>query len=63
MLVFPFWKNRWVLANCSFAAVVTTLKVSGLLYLGGIDVEGQPYNSLKNGLFEANRLASADCQS
>ncbi len=63
MLPFPLWKYRCELANCSFGAVVTALKVSELLYLGGIEVEGQPYNSLKNGLFEANRLAIADCQS
>jgi hypothetical protein len=62
MLSFPFWINRCALANCSFAAVVTTLKVSGLRYLE-VEVEGQRYNSLKNGLFEANRLAIADCQS
>jgi hypothetical protein len=37
-------------------------KVSGLQWLGRIEVEGQCYGSPKNGLSEANRFAIASCQ-
>jgi hypothetical protein len=41
MLPFPFWKNRCVLANCSFVAVFAAPKLAGLWHMGRIEGKGQ----------------------
>jgi hypothetical protein len=36
---FPLQKNRCVLANCNFTTIAAALKVSGLQYLGRIELK------------------------